>query len=47
LLFGIQKTDPFVIGTAIGLFVAAALLAASLPAHRAATIDAVSALREE
>jgi len=47
LLFGIQKTDPFVIGTAIGLFVITGMLAASLPAHRAATIDPVSALREE
>jgi hypothetical protein len=47
LLFGIEKTDPFVIGTSVGLFVATGTLAAWLPAHRAATIDPVCALREE
>jgi predicted permease len=47
LLFGIQKADPFVIGTASGLFLVTGALAASLPAHRAATIDPVCALREE
>jgi ABC-type antimicrobial peptide transport system permease subunit len=47
LLFGIQKADPFVIGAAIGLFLLTAMLAACLPARRAATIDPVSALREE
>ena len=47
LLFGIQKADPFVIGAAIGLFLLPAMLAACLPARRAATIDPVSALREE
>jgi predicted permease len=47
LLFGIQKADPFVIGTAIGLFLVTGLLAAWLPAHRAATVDPMSALREE
>jgi len=47
LLFGIQKADPFVLGTAISLFWVIGALAASLPAHRAATIDPVCALREE
>ncbi len=47
LLFGIQKADPFVIGTAIGLFLVTGMLAASLPAHRAATVDPMVALREE
>jgi ABC-type antimicrobial peptide transport system permease subunit len=47
LLFGIQKADPFVIGAAITLFLVTGALAASLPAHRAATIDPVCALREE
>jgi predicted permease len=47
LLFGIQKADPFVIGTAVGLFLATGLLAAGLPAHRAATVDPMLALREE
>jgi ABC-type antimicrobial peptide transport system permease subunit len=47
LLFGIEKADPSVIGTAIGLFLVTGLLAAWLPAHRAATVDPMSALREE
>jgi len=47
LLFGIQRVDPVVIGTAIALFLATGLFAACLPAHRAATVDPVSALREE
>lgn len=47
LLFGIQSVDPFVVGTAIGLFLITGALAASLPAHRAATIDPVCALRQE
>jgi ABC-type antimicrobial peptide transport system permease subunit len=47
LLFGIQSADPFVIGAAIGVFSVTGALAASLPAHRAATIDPVCALREE
>jgi putative ABC transport system permease protein len=47
LLFGIQSADPSVIGTAIGVFLITGLLAACLPAHRAAVVDPVSALREE
>ena len=47
LLFGIRVVDPLVIGTAMGLFLATGLLAASLPAHRAATVDPMLALREE
>ena len=47
LLFGIQKLDPLVIGTAIGLFFLTSLAASALPAHRAATIDPMSALRDE
>jgi ABC-type antimicrobial peptide transport system permease subunit len=47
LLFGIQKADPVVIATALALFVITGLLAACLPAHRAATVSPISALREE
>jgi ABC-type lipoprotein release transport system permease subunit len=47
LLFGIQGADPLVIGTALGIFIMAGLAAAYLPARRAATIDPVTALREE
>ena len=47
LLFGIRRADPLVIGAAIGLFLVTGLLAACLPAHRAATVDPMSALREE
>lgn len=47
LLFGIQFGDPWVIGAAVGLFLVTGLLAAGLPAHRAATVDPVRALREE
>ena len=47
LLFGIQGADPIVIGTALGLFVMTGLSAALVPARRAATVDPVTALREE
>ncbi|HEX7361761.1 MAG TPA: ABC transporter permease [Bryobacteraceae bacterium] len=47
LLFRIPFGDPWVIGTAIALFLLTGLLAAGLPAHRAATVDPVRALREE
>jgi len=47
LLFGIGSADPVVTGTAIAVFFATGLVAASWPAHRAATVDPVRALREE
>lgn len=45
LLFGIDPVDPLVIGTAMAIFVAAAVIAGGLPAHRAAAIDPTVALR--
>jgi predicted permease len=47
LLFGIRPADPFVTGAAVALFLLTGVLAASLPAHRAATMDPTRALREE
>ena len=47
LLFGIRMADPFVIGAAMGIFLVTGLVAASLPALQAATVDPMSALREE
>ncbi len=47
LLFEVRPADPIVIGTALAVFLAAAALAAGLPARRAASIDPVIALREE
>jgi predicted permease len=47
LLFGIRSADPLVIGTAAALFLVTGLAAAGAPAHRAATVDPMLALREE
>lgn len=47
LLFGIRSADALVTGTALALFLLAGMLAAGLPAHRAATLDPTRALREE
>ena len=47
LLFGIRAVDPFVIGTAMAIFLATGLTAAWLPAYRAARLDPMSALRNE
>jgi ABC-type antimicrobial peptide transport system permease subunit len=47
LLFGVQPTDPAVFVAAAVLFAAVAVLASYVPAHRAATVDPVIALRDE
>jgi len=47
LLFGLQPFDPATIATAALGLAAVAVAASLLPAHRAATLDPVAALREE
>jgi predicted permease len=47
LLFGIAPADPLVISTAVTVFVGASLIAGGLPAHRAAAIDPMAALRHD
>ncbi len=47
LLFGLEPTDPVTIGLASAVLAAVAIAASLLPAHRAATLDPVTALREE
>jgi hypothetical protein len=47
LLFGVGPADPVVFAAAIAVFLGAALIAAALPARRAATLDPNSALKSE
>ena len=47
LLFGIPGLDPIAFGAACLLFTAVALLATYIPARRAATVDPISALRDQ
>ena len=46
-LFGLTPADPWAIGAAVGVLIAAAALAGFVPAARAARIDPMSALRCE
>jgi ABC-type antimicrobial peptide transport system permease subunit len=46
-LFGVKAYDPLILGGAVAVLAAAAILAAILPARRAASIDPVRALRAE
>lgn len=46
-LFGVESHDPVTMGVAIVLLLAIAMLAAWVPAHRAARIDPMAALRHE
>jgi ABC-type antimicrobial peptide transport system permease subunit len=47
LLFGVSADDPIVFGGVTAAIVGIALLASWLPAHRAAHIDPMVALRDE
>lgn len=46
-LFQVAAVDPWVIATALGVFLGATVIAGALPARRAASIDPVSAMRCE
>jgi ABC-type antimicrobial peptide transport system permease subunit len=47
LLYGVRPADPATLGLAAAVLLAAALLAACLPARRAARVDPMTALRCE
>jgi ABC-type antimicrobial peptide transport system permease subunit len=47
LLFGIEPENPVVLAAACGIIILAALVAASIPAGRAAAVDPILSLRSE
>ena len=47
LLYGVEPNDPLTLAAGAGVLLAAAALAASLPARRAASVDPMTALRRE
>jgi predicted permease len=47
LLVGVGTTDPITFAAIVGLFVAIAMMASWVPAHRAASVDPIVALRDE
>jgi ABC-type antimicrobial peptide transport system permease subunit len=46
-LFGVKRNDPWALATAVATLLAAALVAAYLPARKASSIDPMVALRNE
>lgn len=47
LLFGLTPTEPLILGAASFVLLTAVVLAADIPARRAARIDPMAALRSE
>ena len=47
MLYGVAPGDPLSMALAAGAMLAAALLAAAIPAHRASRVDPMTALRWE
>jgi putative ABC transport system permease protein len=47
IVFGVQPHDPLILVTSVGFFMAVAMIAAYLPARRAASIEPIEALRAE